>query len=93
MRCRRCVVRHGGGAYRADLGGSSNNSSETAKTEEEKGFLTMDNSEERAGSKQRYGHPREREAGNGSCAKYLSGNARVVLTGSEACSRVTISVE
>lgn len=43
-------MKFGGGIYRADLGYSSENSSETAKTEEEKGFLTMDNSEERAGS-------------------------------------------
>lgn len=57
-------MKRSGGASRADLGGSSDNLSEKAKTEEEKGFLTMDNSEERAGSEQWCGSRRERKTGN-----------------------------
>ena len=57
-------MKYSGGVSRADLGGSSDNLSEKAKTEEEKGFLTMDNSEERAGSEQWCGNRRERKTGN-----------------------------
>lgn len=53
----------GGGAGSADLGGSSANSSVTAKTEEEKGFPTMCISGERAGAEQWRGCRREGEAG------------------------------
>lgn len=86
-------MRRGGGACRADLGCSSDNSSERKKTEEEKGFLMMDISGERAGTEQRGGTRREREAGKDSCALQARGNARLMLTGTRAHGRATISVD
>lgn len=93
MRCRRCVARRSGGARRADLGGSSDNSPATAKTEEEKGFPAMDISRERAGTEQRHGRLREREAGRHSCALAPSGNAGKMLTSTGARGRAAISVD
>lgn len=56
-------MRDSEGDNRADPGGSSENSSFVVKTEEEKGFLTMENSEERAGTKRNCRKSSEREKG------------------------------